>query len=301
MGFEQAGWECLWQVEWDKNCQQILQFHWPEIPKYEDVCDVDGTRLEPVDCIIFGSPCQDLSIGGHRAGFDGNRSNLFFEATRIIKEMREGTNNEYPKLAVWENVPGALSSNGGQDFHIALQTLADIGALEQEWHVLDAGKFGTPQRRRRLFLVAIFDPSTASRCQQEILPVPQGLSRTVRKNRIKGAQATRIMDEILMGDHPIAFNWANGGGYGNANPGLAITRDGTGPLSTSQVVAVATGDIARKLTPIEYERLMGWPDDHTRWKADGTEQADSHRYKQCGNGVATPVARWVAEHIGKLL
>ena len=116
MGFEQAGWDCKFQVEWDKNCQQILNKHWPDVPKWLDVSDVNGAEIPPVDCIIFGSPCQDLSVAGARRGLSGERSGLFHEAVRIIKEMRDATNGTFPRWTVWENVAGALSSNNGRDF-----------------------------------------------------------------------------------------------------------------------------------------------------------------------------------------
>src|SRR5574344_681343 len=92
-----------------------------------NVTKINGAGVEPVDVITFGSPCQDLSVAGKRAGIqDGERSNLFFEAVRIIKEMREATNGEYPKYAVWENVPGAFSSNKGDDFHAVLEALCSV-------------------------------------------------------------------------------------------------------------------------------------------------------------------------------
>ena len=92
-----------------------------------NVCNINGAEVRPVDVITFGSPCQDLSVAGKRAGIqDGERSNLFFEAVRIIKEMRDATNGEYPKYAVWENVPGAFSSNKGHDFHAVLEALTTL-------------------------------------------------------------------------------------------------------------------------------------------------------------------------------
>ena len=106
IGLERAGWECQWQVEWDKHCQEVLKRHWPDTQKYLDVQDVDGAKIKPVDLITFGSPCQDLSVAGKGAGLHGERSGMFFEAIRIIKEMRSETNGEYPKWAIWENVPG---------------------------------------------------------------------------------------------------------------------------------------------------------------------------------------------------
>lgn len=91
-----------------------------------DITKIHGDQIEPVDCITFGSPCQDLSIAGRRAGLAGGRSGLFVEAVRIIKEMRKATNGMYPTFAIWENVPGAFSSNGGEDFRVVLEELARV-------------------------------------------------------------------------------------------------------------------------------------------------------------------------------
>ena len=91
-----------------------------------DITKIHGDKIEPVDCITFGSPCQDLSIAGRREGLAGERSGLFMEAVRIIKEMRSSTNGLYPTFAVWENVPGAFSSNGGEDFRAVLEELARV-------------------------------------------------------------------------------------------------------------------------------------------------------------------------------
>ena len=91
-----------------------------------DITKIHGDQIEPVDCITFGSPCQDLSIAGRRAGLAGERSGLFMEAVRAIKEMRSSTNGLYPTFAVWENVPGAFSSNGGEDFRAVLEELARV-------------------------------------------------------------------------------------------------------------------------------------------------------------------------------
>ena len=95
-----------------------------------DITKIHGDKVEPVDCITFGSPCQDLSIAGRRAGLAGERSGLFMEAVRIIKEMRSSTNGLYPTFAIWENVPGAFSSNNGEDFRAVLEELARIGQAD---------------------------------------------------------------------------------------------------------------------------------------------------------------------------
>jgi DNA (cytosine-5)-methyltransferase 1 len=177
LGMEAAGWRCGFQVEWDKNCQQTLSYHWPDVPRWGDVCEVNGADLPPVDCITFGSPCQDLSVAGKRAGLSGGRSSMFYEAMRIIREMRNATGNVYPRYIIWENVVGALSSRNGDDFEAVLREMADAGATFLEWAVLDAQFFGVPQRRRRVFVIAGFDSAKANGSGQEILPVGEGRAR----------------------------------------------------------------------------------------------------------------------------
>ena len=154
-----------------------------------DVTQLHGGKLPPVDIVTFGSPCQGLSMAGQRRGLADERSGLFMEAIRIIDEMREATHGEYPRFALFENVPGALSSAGGRDFAAVLQsfTKAQIpmpysgrwanagmvrgGGVDLAWCVYDAQYFGTAQRRRRLFLVCDF----AGKCAGEILFVPKSL------------------------------------------------------------------------------------------------------------------------------
>lgn len=162
-----------------------------------DITKIHGDKIEPVDCITFGSPCQDLSIAGRRVGLAGERSGLFMEAVRIIKEMRSSTNGLYPTFAVWENVPGAFSSNGGEDFRAVLEELARVeqpdvsiprpprgcrwskaGAIAGNgwslaWRQLDAQYWGVPQRRKRIALVADFGGQRAA----EILFERTGVSR----------------------------------------------------------------------------------------------------------------------------
>lgn len=151
MGFEAAGLEIAWQVEIDKDAVSVLERHYPSVTRYRDVTTVDPVELEAVDVVVFGSPCQDMSVAGKRAGLAGERSGLFYEAVRVIGRLRPA-----PTFCVWENVAGALSSFGGRDFGAALDALADIGALDIAWRVLDAQFWGVAQRRRRVFLVADF-------------------------------------------------------------------------------------------------------------------------------------------------
>jgi DNA (cytosine-5)-methyltransferase 1 len=282
----------------------VLARHWPQVPRYGDVTTVNGHNITPVDCVIFGSPCQDLSVAGKRAGLDGHRSSLFFEATRIIKEMRHATHTQFPRWAIWENVAGALSSNKGADFAAVLGEMADLGAYLLEWHILDARWFGVPQRRRRVFVVACFDPSTVSRCPDPLFPVASRSSWNPPQGGQKGTDFTNALTGGLGSGGPDAAHAAAGWliAFGHKQ-GIDIqpSQDIFPTLrSEGGGAAFMTTAAVRRLTPTECERLMGWPDHHTRWRVDGTEQPDSTRYRQIGNGVATPVAAWIAHHITKV-
>lgn len=192
-----AGVEPVWASEIEPFAIRVTTKRLPKMRHYGDVSDISGADLEPVDIITFGSPCQDLSIAGKRSGLDGSRSGLFFEAVRIVKEMREKTNGEKPRFIVWENVPGAFSSNKGEDFKAVLEEIVRIKEPEAPplpppekgrwpyadcclgdgwsvaYRVLDARYWGVPQRRARIFLVADFAGGRAP----EILFKSEGVSR----------------------------------------------------------------------------------------------------------------------------
>lgn len=188
-----AGITPLWASEIEPFAVRVTTKRLPQMKHYGDVSSLNGAELPPVDIITFGSPCQDMSIAGKRSGLDGSRSSLFYEAVRIIKEMRCATNGKYPRFAVWENVPGAFSSNKGEDFRCVLESLCRVrdetvsvprhekwsaagnivaDGFSIAWRVLDAQYWGVPQRRKRIFLVADFD----SECAGKILLESEGLS-----------------------------------------------------------------------------------------------------------------------------
>ena len=172
-----AGIRPVWASEIEPFPIRVTEKRLPEMKHYGDIHGLHGAKLEPVDVITFGSPCQDVSIAGKREGLSGGRSGLFFEAIRVIREMREATNGEYPKWAVWENVPGALSSHNGEDFRQVLESLIRVQEPEADvplpadgkwlpageimgdgyslaWRVLDAAQgWGVAQRRKRVFAV----------------------------------------------------------------------------------------------------------------------------------------------------
>lgn len=174
-----AGIKPIWAAEIEPFCVAITKYHLPDMLHLGSVTDINGAKIPPVDIITFGSPCQDLSVAGNRAGLDGERSGLFKEAIRIIYEMRKATNGKYPTFIVWENVPGAFSSNKGRDFRTVLEEItktdipmsasgkwATAGVVRSvgicaAWRQLDAQYWGVPQRRKRIYLIGSFGSNSA--------------------------------------------------------------------------------------------------------------------------------------------
>lgn len=195
---KRVGIKPVWASEIEPFCVSVTKRHFPEMLHLGDIRGINGAEIEPVDIITFGSPCQDLSVAGKREGLEGKNSSLFYEAIRIIREMREATNGRYPTFAVWENVPGAFSSNQGRDFAAVLSALVgtkvDLPAGvrrwtsagvafgpqgQAAWRVLNAQFWGVPQRRRRIFVVADFRGQRAG----QILFEPQGVPGDIEEGR----------------------------------------------------------------------------------------------------------------------
>jgi DNA (cytosine-5)-methyltransferase 1 len=407
MGLEAAGMTTVFQCEIDKHARSVLDYHWPDVPKWDDVSTLTGAHILEVtggvDVVAWGSPCQDLSLAGKRAGLSGERSGLFHQGIRIIKELRELSNGTSPTWSVWENVVGALSSNGGSDFGEVLHEMDEAGACFSEWTVLDAQYFGVPQRRRRVFVTSCFDSATSESCGSPLFPVcesvsgdsakggkkKQGVARetadrvgaggernttvftpsaarkggqvwegvvpTLRAEAKQGDNTPHVIQETIL-SFDTQFG-SNANVFEDQAPTLkasqqppSVTQNKTPVLGSEIVGSLMASDykfpqqqqvdenkvvvqaisydgynqtieeeihrswrigrdssdfiadlreptlIVRRLTPLECERLMGWPDNHT---AQGTNGAvsDTNRYKMCGNGIASPVAQWIAKHI----
>ena len=185
----------VWASEIEPFPIRVTTKRMPFMKHYGDISKLDGGKIEPVDIITFGSPCQDMSVAGRRDGLDGERSSLFYEAVRIIKEMRCATDGRYPRYIVWENVPGAFSSNKGEDFRCVLKAVCSVkdtdpvipqppkgrwdtaGSILGDgysvaWRIIDAQFWGVPQRRKRIYLVADFTGGSAGK----ILFESEGLS-----------------------------------------------------------------------------------------------------------------------------
>lgn len=204
----------VWASEVEPFPIRVTTKRMPFLKHYGDVSAISGAEIEPVDIITFGSPCQDMSVAGKRGGLDAARSGLFYQAIRIVKEMREATDGRYPRYIVWENVPGAFSSNKGADFEAVLGVIAGIKNRETDipgsdkwagaglimaedlsiaWRLLDAQYWGVPQRRKRIYLVADLDGGSAGK----ILFESEGVSGILRRASERGKELPEVLQKAL--------------------------------------------------------------------------------------------------------
>ena len=244
-----AGIEPVWASEIAPFPIRVTTKRLPQMKYYGNVSKLNGEELPPVDVVTFGSPCQDLSLAGKRYGLSGSRSNLFYEAVRIVKEMRCATNDKYPRFIVWENVPGAFSSNKGQDFRAVLNAICKVKRKDYAvpeppngkwtnageivgdefsvaWRVFDAQYWGVPQRRKRIFLVADF----AEQCAGKILFESEGVSGYSPKS-VCPWQSTSGSVEKSTGKTGISIDGYNGSVSNQAstlgvNCGMSTGRNG---------------------------------------------------------------------------
>ena len=265
----------VWASEIEPFPIRVTTKRIPEMKHYGDASKMHGDKIEPVDIITFGSPCQDMSLAGRRAGLNGSRSNLFYEAVRIIKEMRESTNGKYPRYAVGENVPGAFSSNKGEDFRCVLEAVIGIAEPNAQvpmpekarwpyadlymgdgWSVayrtLDAQYWGVPQRRRRIYLVADLAGGSAG----EILFECEGLSGNPAQSRRAGKGTPRSLASGLGNASGVCLNDQGGQqmdlSYG-INGTLRASMHGYAPIvlenhAQDGRVKIAEGNVVPTLT-----------------------------------------------------
>ena len=259
LGVEYAtGGRCVWQVEKEEFGRVVLAKHWPDVARYDDVCTVGGVPmrhvLPRVDAIIGGSPCQDLSLAGKRAGFDGAKSSLWREYLRIVSQLR-------PRFMLLENVPGLHSSNGGWDFAEVLGGLAALG-YDATWDLFRASDVGAPQRRERVFLLAYMADTECGR-------------RSIGRDARDMAEACRC---VRCAGRQQAVGTEGGGSDGladaasiNGERTLAVRdRRGRSEASVGDCGGGRTGDVAhgdplRELQPQGSECHVG------RWSGDGGE------------------------------
>lgn len=286
--------QCIGFSEIDKYASAVLEYRWPNIQNYGDITKINWAEVPDFDLLTGGSPCQDLSIAGKRAGLGGSRSGLFYEYMRAVKEKK-------PRYFIWENVKGALSSNNGKDFGIVINEMAQAG-YSLWWQVLNAKDFGVPQNRERIFVVGFRDQSAPEiffergTTENNSIKVVGNLNSETWQKRNESIRRVHSVDGI-------APTTPTGTGGGVMTKIAKTIRCGGGgsPFGSKQCWdSYKLDGKIRRLTPKECERLMGLPDG---WTTKGimndqvVEISDSQRYKLCGNGVVVNVVEEIIKRL----
>ena len=325
-----------WASEIEKAPISITKRHFPGMAHLGDVTKLNGGDIPPVHIITFGSPCQNLSQIGNRAGLAGEKSSLFFHAIRIIREMREATNGIFPAIAVWENVMGAFFSNDRMDFRAVLSafTAADIsmpasgrwagaGMVRGRtpdlcWRLMDAQYWAGSRRlarRQRIFVVADFGGRRAADIlfkPRPMLPLPppcgEGGWAAAEGDRTASFETGRQIPVI----HPFQCFRMRGAAKRQEETAFrnsfGLPTDPFPTLLASDVTPFAfwyegdpEGGCIRFLTETESERLMGLPEGWTKYGVDGVEIRPLQRYKALGNAIALPCADYIMAGIYEVL
>jgi site-specific DNA-cytosine methylase len=258
------GWSPVAFSEIEPFPSAVLAHHYPDVPNVGDMTKFKEWDLGAIDLLVGGTPCQSFSVAGLRKGLEDPRGNLALVYCGILDRFK-------PKWFVWENVPGVLSSSGGRDFGSFLGAVAELG-YGFAYRVLDAQYFGVAQRRRRVFVVGFFGSWESA---AEVLFDGESLARLPTPLQATDSTGSRF---FMPGNRAIDREW----------PETLGARDYKDPQIVCNEMFV------RKLTPTEYERLLGFPDDYT---ALSETTKDTPRYKALGNSMAVPVMHWIGKRI----
>jgi len=275
VAFHPLGWEARYFSEVNPVCCKIIEHHYTDVTNYGDLTKID--KPAHVDLIIGGTPCQSFSVTGLRKGLDDARGQLSRSFCRLVADTR-------PRWIVWENVPGALRTDEGRGFGSLIGALVECG-YRCAWRVLDAIGFGIAQRRQRVFVVGHFGDWRRAAAVLFDEPRGQANARTTTKAR-KG----RFLDNGHAGKACVGWTGDTTPKFQlEATPTLRAGQGGEG-------VGVLTDDLMRRLTPREWERVQGFPDDYTA--VPGV--SDRQRMRVLGNSFPVPVVHWIGRRISEV-
>ena len=318
VALDSSGVDVVANCEIDPKARAVLARHFPNVTQFADIQEVTGDDLRQCGftpehgILVGGFPCQDLSVAGRRAGLVGVRSGLFWEFHRLLEETGS-------KWFILENVPGLLSSAGGRDMGTVIGALADLG-YGISYRILDAQYFGVPQRRRRVFIVGCRgddgsasgevlalsesgagDPDSIPAARQDDAGDAESMPRVHRMlgfghytedgtfSALKARDYKDVTDIVtfVKGRRTQSVNVNETWREDTVSPTVNVFDSGDVRATT----LVVDHPVVRRLTPLEFERLQGFPDGWTEG------QSDAQRYKQMGNAVAVPVVRWITKRL----
>ena len=298
------GWKAEAFSEIEKFPSSVLAHHYPNIPNYGDMIKFKEWKNANIDVLVGGTPCQSFSVAGLRKGLDDPRGNLMLTYLAIAAKYR-------PKWLVWENVPGVLSSNRGRDFGTFLGGLAEIG-YGFSYRVLDAQYFGLAQRRKRVFVVGCIGDWRASAAvlfERHSLSGDSTPSQEEKKipppnsNRGFDREGISVVNDRVVGTLDTQCGFQNQT-HQSLSSGHYVVNDNSHVVPTSNILLKNDKDSIdspiRRLTPLECERLQGFPDDYTKipYRNKAVSRCPlGSRYKAVGNSMAVPVVRWIGERI----
>ncbi len=303
LGFKNAGFEIVNHLfsEVDKYAIEVYQQNFKKAVHCGSITTICGEELrKKYDngypwIVTFGFPCQDISIAGRRKGFRGQRSSLFFAAMDVVEQLQ-------PSYFIAENVKGLYSSCGGFDFKTVLQKFADCG-YNAQWQLLNT-RWVLPQNRERIYFVGY--PATRTRNRPKILferesnKIYNSTSTANKKIHENSLCLTARGQANLTGSFIKVGTWRthkDGQGFREVEDGICPTIPARGREDGSGQGVIAIKNKFRRLTPIECERLQGFPDNWTKWGINGKIISDSQRYKMCGNAVTVPIVTMIAKKI----
>jgi DNA (cytosine-5)-methyltransferase 1 len=305
LGLERTGHECVWANEWEEPARRIYEKQFGHRPDPRDVRTINADDLPEADLLVGGFPCATFSVAGKRTGFslEDTRGTLAFEMFRLARDK------EIPYI-LFENVKGLLNHDNGRTFGIILRVLDELG-YDSQWELLDSQNFGIPQHRERIFLVAnlrtkprpkVFpigrtDQTDVSEVSTDTVEVAQWRRGFFRKYKSSGVPT--LTANMGTGGHNVPFVTGRNPRERDVFP----TIDGhywKGIQNNQGRGAVFTdGEIPkiRKLTPLECERLQGFPDDFTKYYEDGSLVSNSVRYERCGRTITIPVVEAIGRNL----
>ena len=302
-----VAWAPLWFTpigfaEIEKFPCELLRQKYPNVKNYGDITQYEKWNIGQFDILVGGTPCQSFSIAGKRGGTADERGALMYAYLGIVEAYR-------PRWVIWENVPGVLSSNSGYDFTSFLAGLEECG-YGWTYRVFDARYFGVPQRRRRVFVIGHINNRTDLAAEVLFEPEKHRASFKAgkgKKKEITGTLTTSFggrgfdCDTIL--NNQFAVESYTLSSFAQYKDGVGTLKASGGDFGGGSETIIKERNRIRRLTPLECERLQGFPDNYTQieWRGKPAEQCpDSLRYKAIGNSMAVPVMRWIGERIKRI-